>query len=310
MLDTSRTATGRRSRDSVDPDAADVSPPVYTIGSNAAECDRLRSQTDELHEHSVTLLERVGLQPGSNALELACGPRGVLELLAQHVGPTGTVTGVDINPVHVVQARQHAASLGLDNVSVIEADARRTALPAGSFDLVYARLILVNLPDPERVVAEMVRLVKPGGWVACEEGDGGAMICQPPHPAYTRLTNTFKALYRHDGADILIGRRVHQLLDAAGVLDIGVEARADVPPPGHPRRTVILDILQATRSKIIGQGLLTAPELDRLDRDARKHLADAHTLIMPHLSFMAWGRKPNHPKPNHTNSPHNPHDSA
>jgi SAM-dependent methyltransferase len=302
MLGTSVTGTNQRSRDSADRSAAAVSPLVYTIGSTAAERDRLRSQTDELHEHTVALLEHVGIQPGWRALELACGPRGVLELLAQRVGPTGAVTGLDINPVHVAQARQHASSLGLGNVSVLEADARRTALPAGSFDFVYARLILVNIPDPEHVVAEMVRLVKPGGWIACEEADGGAMLCQPPHPAYTRLTNTFKMLYRHDGADILIGRRLHQLLDAAGVLDIGVEARADVPPPGHPRRTVIPDILQAMRSKIIEQGLLTSAELDRLDRDARKHLADPDTMIMPHLSFMAWGRKPDHQKPNHTNS--------
>jgi SAM-dependent methyltransferase len=202
--------------------------------------------------------------------------------------------------VHVAQARQHATSLGFGNVSVIEADARRSGLPAGSFDLVYARLILVNVPDPEQVVAEMARLVRPGGWIACEEADGGAMICQPPHPAYTRLTDTFKAVYRHDGADILIGRRLHQLLDAAGVVDIGVEARADVPPPGHPRRTVILDILQAMRTKIIDQGLLNAREIDRLDRGAREHLADPHTMIMPHLSFMAWGRKADHRKPNRT----------
>jgi hypothetical protein len=80
------------------------------------------------------------------------------------------------------------------------------------------------------------------------------MICQPPHPAYTRLTNAFKTLYRHDGADIFIGRRLPELLDAAGVLDVGVEARTDVPPANHPRRTVILDILQAMRSKITAQG--------------------------------------------------------
>jgi hypothetical protein len=101
-------------------------------------------------------------------------------------------------------------------------------------------------------------------------------------------------LYRHDGADILIGRRLHQLLGAAGVLDIGVEARADVPPAGHPRRTVILDILQAMRSKVIERELLSSAELDRLDCHAREHLANPHTLIMPHLSFMAWGRKPDH----------------
>jgi len=296
MLATSVTGTDQRGHDVAAHGVAAASPPVYTIGSNAAERDRLRSQTDELHEHTVTLLERVGIQPGWSVLELACGPRGVLELLAQHVGPAGVVTGLDINPVHVAQAREQVTSLGLRNVSVIEADARASTLPAGSFDLVYARLILVNIPDPEQVVAEMARLVKPGGWIACEEADGGAMLCQPPHPAYSRLTDTFKTLYRHYGADIFIGRRLPELLDAASVLEIGVEARADVPPTGHPRRTVILDILQAMRTTITEQGLLTADELDRLDREARAHLADARTLVMPHLSFMAWGRKPGHPQ--------------
>jgi hypothetical protein len=49
------------------------------------------------------------------------------------------------------------------------------------------------------------------------------------------------------------------------------------------------------RTKITEQGLLSTAELDRLDRDARKHLADPSTMIMPHLSFMAWGRKPDRP---------------
>jgi len=291
MLGTPVTAPNQRTRDSADRDTATAAPPLYTIGSSAAERDRLRSQTDELHEHTVALLEHVGVQPGWKALELACGPRGVLEMLVQHVGPSGAVTGLDINPLHVTQARQHVTALGLPNVSVIQGDARRTALPAASFDLVYARLILVNIPDPERVVAEMVRLVKPGGWIACEEADGGAMLCHPPHPAYTRLTNTLKALYRRDGADIFIGRRLPELLDTAGLVDIGVEARADVPPPDHPRRTVILDILQAMSPKIIEQRLLSAAEHDQLDRNARSHLDDPHTMIVPHLSFMAWGRK-------------------
>ena len=296
MPGTTVSATDQGSRDSADRGAAAASPPVYTIGSTAAERNRLRRQTDELHEHAVALLERVGIQPGWRALELACGPRGILELLAQRVGRMGTVTGVDINPVHVAQARHHAGSLALRNATVVEGDARRTGLPGSSFDLVYARLLLVNVPDPEHVVTEMVRLAKPGGWIACEEADCGVMICQPSHPAYTRLTETFKLLYRHDGADLLVGRHLHQLLDAAGLVEVGVEARADVPPPAHPRRTVILDILLAMRTKIIEQGLLTAGELDRLDRDAREHLADPHTMIMPHLSFMAWGRKPDFPR--------------
>ena len=70
MLGTSVTGTNPRRRDSTDRSATAASPPVYTIGSSASERDRLRSQTDELHEHSVALLERVGIQPGGRVLEL------------------------------------------------------------------------------------------------------------------------------------------------------------------------------------------------------------------------------------------------
>ena len=266
--------------------------PAYTIGSDATERDRLRSQTDELHEHAVALLDRVGVQPGWRALDLACGPRGVLELLADRVGLDGTVAGLDINPVHVAQARELARLHALHTVHVAEADARRTGFAPASFELVHARLLLVNIRDPQAVVAEMVRLVRPGGWVACEEADGGAMLCDPADRAYDRLMEAFRTLYERSGADVFIGRRVPRLLGDAGLTEIGVEARADVPPPGHPRRTVILDLLRAMRAKVIDAGLLSAQELDQLDHAAREHLADPRTLVMPHLSFMAWGRRP------------------
>jgi ubiquinone/menaquinone biosynthesis C-methylase UbiE len=51
----------------------------------------------------------------------------------------------------------------------VAADARHTGLPSGTFDLVHARTLLVNIPELAEVVAEMVRLAKPGGWVASQE---------------------------------------------------------------------------------------------------------------------------------------------
>jgi ubiquinone/menaquinone biosynthesis C-methylase UbiE len=48
-------------------------------------------------------------------------------------------------------------------VRIVTADARRTGLPSGTFDLVHARLVMVNVPRPEEVAAEMARLSKPGG---------------------------------------------------------------------------------------------------------------------------------------------------
>ena len=81
-----------------------------------------------------------------------------------------------------------AAAQGLANVEVINADARRTGLTAGAFDLVHTRTLLVTLPQPEAVVAEMVRLARPGGWVACQEPDVGCSLCYPQLPEWDRCS--------------------------------------------------------------------------------------------------------------------------
>ena len=163
---------------------------VYALGNSPAERDRLRRQSEERRGLSTALLDRVGVERGWNAADLGCGPSGIIDLLAERVGPEGHVAGLDINPANVTLAREFADELGLVNADVAEADARRTGLPPSSFDLAHARTLLVTIPDPAVVVAEMARLVRPGGWVAAVEPDGGGSVCYPPHPAWDRLSLT------------------------------------------------------------------------------------------------------------------------
>ena len=96
--------------------------------------------------------------------------------------------------------------------------------------------------------------------------------------------------YRHDGADPQFGRRLPHLFRRAGLADIGVEARTDVYPAGHPQRTVLADLLRAMRPKIAARGLATGPELDALDAAARRHLANPDTLAVPVAYFLTWAR--------------------
>ncbi len=103
--------------------------PVYALGTNPAERDRLRRQAEELRDHSAELLDRVGVERGWSAIDLGCGPRGIVDLLADRVGPGGRVTGLEYNPDSVALAREFARSSGLANVAVVEGDARHTRLP-------------------------------------------------------------------------------------------------------------------------------------------------------------------------------------
>jgi ubiquinone/menaquinone biosynthesis C-methylase UbiE len=265
---------------------------VYALGRDQEESARLRRQAEELLADSAALLDQVGLRPGQRAIDLGCGPRGILDLLAERVGPGGHVVGVDADPAHVAMAEEFAAQQGLDAVQIVSADARRTGLPSGSFDLVHARTLLVNVPEVAEVVTEMVRLARPGGWVASMEPDMGSSLCYPAHPGYSRMLELFHAAFSRYGADLFIGRRLAELYRQAGLREIGVQGRAGVYRAADSRRTILPDLVRSMRSMIIRMDLAGEAELDELDRAVRAHLDDDGTVVMPHLSLLAWGRKP------------------
>ena len=258
----------------------------------AAAVSRVRRQTTELQPLAAELLDRVGAAEGQSAIDVGCGPRGILELLAERVGPRVRVVGLEVDPVHVAMARELVAERGLTNVEVIQADARNTGLPPASFDVAHARTVLVNVPDPEAVLAEMTRLVRAGGWVASLEPDVAVDLYHRANPAWDRLHQIFITAVQAVGADPFIGRRLPELFREAGLSDIGVRAHAELYPTGHTRRTIRLDLVRSMRPKIMALGIASEQELDDLDRAAREHLDDPHTLVLPHLFFLVWGRKP------------------
>lgn len=264
---------------------------VYALGTNPGESARLQQQADELAPHSAALLDRVGLRPGQRVIDLGCGPRGIVDLLASRVSPGGHVVGLDANLRHTAMAAGFAAARGLDCVQTVTADARATGLPSAAFDLVHARTLLVNVPEPTEVVAEMVRLARRGGRVAVLEPDTELGLCYPPNQAFDRLGEIFHAAFRRNGADPFIGRRVPELFRLAGLTDVGVEVRAQVFPPGHTRRTVRLDLVRSMRPHILEMGLASEAELDELDTAARAHVQDPDTITMYGLLFLVWARR-------------------
>jgi ubiquinone/menaquinone biosynthesis C-methylase UbiE len=264
---------------------------AYTLGTDPDERERLKRQSDELRPYARALLGQVDLLPGHRALDLGCGPCGVLDLLADRVGPSGRVVGLEANAAHVALASDFVDERQLSNVTVVKGDARRSGLPPDSFDLVHARLLLVNIPEPSQVVAEMVRTVRPGGWVVSQEADL-IDFCHPGHEAMDRLSDLLHAVYLEDGADPHVGRRLPELFRSAGLVDVGSEARSDLYPIHSLRRTVLPDLVRSVRAKVLERGLAGEAELERLDRAARAHLAHPHTVVLTYLLFQAWGRKP------------------
>jgi SAM-dependent methyltransferase len=267
-------------------------PDVYLLGRSRAEEERLRKQAQELAAEAQWLLDQLDIRHGARAIELGCGPHGVLDLLSARVGPKGTVVGLEASEHFVASAQKLVADRRLANVEVVQGDAKATNLPRESFDVVFSRLVLVNVPEPERVAEEMVALVRPGGVVASHEADYLPHRCDPPSPAWDRLFELLEAYSRARGIDLFVGRRTHRMLRDAGLVDVRVNPVIHVYPPGHNRRTIFLDFIQNIRAAAVKDGFADEAELTQLVEALRQHLEDPDTMVVSHLFFQVWGRKP------------------
>jgi SAM-dependent methyltransferase len=264
----------------------------YFLGYSPAEQERLQRQAQELAPDANQLFDRVGIRPGFRAVEIGCGPLGCLEILSRRVGATGSVVGVEINADAVALARKHLADKEIRNVEVLQGDAKATSLPRESFDLATARLVLVNVPQPERIVDEMAALVKPGGAVALHEADWGLNVCDPPLAAWDRLLGVLIDYSKPNGIDPFIARRVPRMLRAAGLAEVQLNPIVRAYPIGNPRRTFVLQFAENLHDRILAKGLISEAEFNESVAAVKFHLDDPATLVLSFLNIQAWGRKP------------------
>ncbi len=109
------------------------------------------------------LLTHLRPQPGERVLDVACGTGDLACGLAEAVGPAGEVVGVDLSQAMVDAAAARAAEACVANVRFERMDAQSLALPDAAFDVVTCCFGLMYLPDPELALAQMRRVLRPGG---------------------------------------------------------------------------------------------------------------------------------------------------
>ncbi len=126
--------------------------------------------------------DEVGVGPGWNCLDIGAGGGSLAGWLARRVAPTGSVLAVDMATDHLEEA---------PGLRVLRHDVRDGMPLGGPFDLIHARLVLMHLPERERIFAELVDLLAPGGWIVL--GDFGTRL---PY-ALVASTSTEEELFDH-----------------------------------------------------------------------------------------------------------------
>jgi ubiquinone/menaquinone biosynthesis C-methylase UbiE len=115
------------------------------------------------------VLDRVGICPGERVLELGPGPGMFTVEAAQRVGPEGRLVAVDIQPKMIAQVEERVREAGLTNVETHVADAYHLPLDDTSVDRAFLVTVLPEIPNQARALAELHRVLKPGGLLSITE---------------------------------------------------------------------------------------------------------------------------------------------
>jgi len=110
----------------------------------------------------MNILKEVGIKPGFHVLDYGCGPGSYIMPLAELVGESGKVYALDIHPLAIQKVQDIASKKQLTNVETILSDCQ-TGLPDNTLDAVILYDIFHHLSDPDVVLKELHRVLKPDG---------------------------------------------------------------------------------------------------------------------------------------------------
>ena len=243
-----------------------------------SETERLRRQAVAIWSRERAALDSIGLAPGQRLLDLGCGPGGTLERLAPDLGRAPF--GADLNQGFLRNARPG---------QVVRADGARLPFQTGAFDFVLIRLVLRHAPAREQLIGEAARVLRTGGILCAVDVDEDATAFNPEPPSWPALKAALAASAVRHGGDPTVGRKLHRLLAAAGLVDVrtvGLPVSSDDLPP-----QAFVETMLAPAARHVDADLLEGPAVRRGWDDLRAWASGGSGFGYA-LGWMAGARKP------------------
>jgi ubiquinone/menaquinone biosynthesis C-methylase UbiE len=190
---------------------------------NEAMARTLASQALAIWPQERLHMRRMFTEPGLSVLDVGCGTGEISSRILKDFLP-GNVAGIDLSETNLERARRLFPESAYPHLSFRQANAEELPFDTGRFDVAICRHMLQAVPNPGKVVTEMIRVVRPSGWVYFLAEDYGMLFFHPTKYDTDDFFREFggRAASRA-GSDLRQGRKMPALLASLGCTDLSVE---------------------------------------------------------------------------------------
>ena len=196
--------------------------PDYTMGFSEDYLKALRRFTAEAN--AAHLLPHI--RPGHRVLDFGCGPGNISAGLARAADP-GELHGVDMEESQINLARETAKWYGQENTTFHVGDVTNMPFEDGFFDVAHCHNVLTHIPDTAAALAEVKRVLKPGGLIACREMISASSFTEPDFGVIRKAWDMFEDLVEADDGHPQMGKQLKGHILNAGFTNIRVTAYFD-----------------------------------------------------------------------------------
>ena len=228
----------------------------------------------ELTEHvKKRSYESMHVQAGQKVLDVGCGTGIDTIALAQLVGETGRVFGVDYDSAMINEANDRAKQAGVALwVEHKLTDAEALPFSSDEFDSCRSERVFQHLLHPDHILSEMSRVVTPSGWVVVIDTDWGTLSTDTSETDIERRLTRVIAEHTHNNG--YAGRQLYRLFKQQGLVDISIELfPLYVTDYTLGRQGALLDEVE---QEALSMGFITKDELELLHRSLENADAEGH----------------------------------
>jgi ubiquinone/menaquinone biosynthesis C-methylase UbiE len=273
--------------------ATSTSQVEYALGHSSHELDRLAFQASVFAPFTSQLFTQAGIKPGMRVLDVGSGSGDVSFLVADLVGESGHVLGVDRSAAAVQRARARAIRRNHANVTFVVGDPAVMNFDR-PFDAIVGRFVLMYQDDPVWSLKRIMRHLRTDGVVVFQELDSSACRSRPAVSAFDEAARWLEEALRGSGARPELGLEMHSLFLNSGLP--APDMRVDAVVSGAAESPVYRLLAEAIRSLVptLQRLNIASPahvQIESLADRIRNEVVTRRAVVVSYGLVGAWARK-------------------